>query len=459
MKKINENEHLWVEKYRPQTIQDLIIPDEVRNRMQEWVDKDKQIPNIILLSTNPGLGKTSASKAIANDLEADVMFINASKDNGIDIIRNKITGFASAVSFDGAPKLITLDECLADFEEVKLGHKGSQYNIQLKELKKGIEYPIVSFNTETGEYENDTCEVFSIKVDNLFEVTLEDGITLAVTDKHPFIINNEGKFVQMSILDGLIGEQVVVDYSKQPQTITSVIPIGAGGTVNLTVHKNHTFTSGNGIVTHNCDGLSNSAQESFRGFIEEFTQNARFILTANYANKIIEPILNRLIVFDFDALFARNTKEIAKQCFDRLCFILDNEKVTYTKEDLKPIVTTLYPSVRKMINTLQQSVVNGNLMVDKTTLETTSIYQSIVQHIKDKQYDKCRGLLTELHNPHAFYNYVYKNSSKIFKEESIPIVIMATHHFLSANANARDPEISLAAYCATLMRNVEVKFL
>jgi replication factor C small subunit len=217
--------------------------------------------------------------------------------------------------------------------------------------------------------------------------------------------------------------------------------------------------SANGIVTHNCDGLSNSAQESFRGFIEEYSQNARFILSANYQNKIIEPILNRLIIFDFDELFAKNVKELAKQCFDRLCFILDNENITYEKEDVKPIVMSLYPSVRKMINTLQQSIVDGVLIIDNTMLEANSIYDEIMMNVKSQQFDKCRGLIGKVHNPHAFYNYVYKNVDRLFKQDSIPTVIMTTYHFLSSNVNARDPEISLAAYCAQIMRNVEIKFL
>ena len=459
MQKINQNEFLWIEKYRPQTVTDLILPQDTKDKITSWIANDGQIPNMILFSTNPGLGKTSISKAISNDLNADVMFINASKDNGIDVIRNRISNFASSVSFEGNPKIVTLDECLEENEEVLLGHLGEQYPMKLKELEFDKVYDIVSYNMETNTYENDTCVVYSKKQDELYEVELENGSSVKVTSSHPFIVNLENKSIQKSIFGGLIvGDEIVV-YMSNNSKIKSIKKIGSGNTVNLTVHRNHTFITKNGIVTHNCDGLSSSAQESFRGFIEEFTQNTRFILTANYSNKIIEPILNRLIVFDFDLLFSKHKQELAKQCYERLQFILENEGVEYAKEDLKPVITQLYPSVRKMINVLQDSVINGKLQVDKTLLDIGDKYDDIIDKIKSKQYDKCRTLVSEIHNPHAFYNYVFKNMNSLFVPESIPSVVVITYQFLNSNTNIRDPEITLAAYCALLMRNAEVKFL
>jgi DNA polymerase III delta prime subunit len=295
MKKINTNEFLYVEKYRPQTVDDLIAPVDVRERIKAWIETDGQIPNLGFFSNNPGTGKSSIAKSILKDLDADFLFINASKENGIDLVRNKIYIFASNVSFEGRPKIVVLDEA---------------------------------------------------------------------------------------------------------------------------------------------DGCSTDLQKGFRAFIEEFSQNCRFILTGNYSNKIIEPILNRLIVFDFDVLFNKHSKEIAKQIFDRLCFILDNEKVEYEKDALKPLITTLYPSIRRMINILQESVTDHKLVLNTSLIEAQTKFQNLLDEIKNKRFDKCRALISEINSPTAFYNFVYKNMDKYFMLESLPHVVILTHHFMNSNVNS-----------------------
>lgn len=104
----NINEPLWVEKYRPQTIADCILPKNLRKQFDDIV-KGGRIPNLLLCGT-AGTGKTTVAKALCNELEVDWIIINASEDNGIDLIRNKIKDFASTVSFSDAGKCVILDE-------------------------------------------------------------------------------------------------------------------------------------------------------------------------------------------------------------------------------------------------------------------------------------------------------------------------------------------------------------
>tara|TARA_A100001011_G_scaffold145316_1_gene153462 strand:- start:3328 stop:4263 length:936 start_codon:yes stop_codon:yes gene_type:complete len=99
---------LWVEKYRPSTIEDCILPAELKQTFSEFV-KDKHIPNLILSGT-AGTGKTTVAKAMVEQIGSTWMLINGSEESGIDILRTKIKNFASTVSLEGGRKYIILDE-------------------------------------------------------------------------------------------------------------------------------------------------------------------------------------------------------------------------------------------------------------------------------------------------------------------------------------------------------------
>ena len=102
------SDFLFVEKYRPQTIDDCILPDETKKTFKEFVEKG-EIPNL-LLAGPPGIGKTTVAKALCNEIGADFIMINGSDESGIDVFRTKIKDFASSVSFTGGRKVIIIDE-------------------------------------------------------------------------------------------------------------------------------------------------------------------------------------------------------------------------------------------------------------------------------------------------------------------------------------------------------------
>jgi DNA polymerase III delta prime subunit len=102
-------EHLlWVEKYRPQTIEDCILPENIKATFQEFVN-NKQIPNLLLAGT-AGVGKTTVAKALCNEVGCDYIIINGSDESGIDVLRNKIKNYASSMSLSGGRKVIIVDE-------------------------------------------------------------------------------------------------------------------------------------------------------------------------------------------------------------------------------------------------------------------------------------------------------------------------------------------------------------
>lgn len=103
------SEHmLWVEKYRPQTIEDCILNDGLKKTFSEFVSR-KEIPNLLLCGT-AGVGKTTVARALCNEIGCDYIIINGSDENGVDAVRNKIKNYASSMSLTGGRKVVILDE-------------------------------------------------------------------------------------------------------------------------------------------------------------------------------------------------------------------------------------------------------------------------------------------------------------------------------------------------------------
>jgi len=99
---------LWVEKYRPSTINDCILPDRLKKPFQEYVN-NKEIPNLMLTGT-AGVGKTTVARAMCDEIGINHLYINASENRGIDVLRTTIRNYASTVSLTGGKKVIILDE-------------------------------------------------------------------------------------------------------------------------------------------------------------------------------------------------------------------------------------------------------------------------------------------------------------------------------------------------------------
>lgn len=105
---IREEEFLWVEKFRPRTIDDCVLPADQKHIFKEMLEKG-EIQNMLLCG-GAGMGKTTVARALCEELDTDYMVINGSEESGIDVLRVKIKQFASTVSFSGKAKVVILDE-------------------------------------------------------------------------------------------------------------------------------------------------------------------------------------------------------------------------------------------------------------------------------------------------------------------------------------------------------------
>ena len=106
----NLSEMLWNERFRPKTIEECILPLPLKSTFQNFILAG-QCPNIMIHSSSGGTGKTTVLRALCNELDLEYLFVNASEQRSLDIIRNDVTQFVSTMSLDGRRKAVIFDEC------------------------------------------------------------------------------------------------------------------------------------------------------------------------------------------------------------------------------------------------------------------------------------------------------------------------------------------------------------
>ncbi len=184
----NENEILWVQRYRPSKVSQTILPEKIKSIFQKFVD-DKNIPNL-LLAGSPGTGKTTIAIAMLNELECDYIKINGSLNNGIDVLRNEIQNFASSVSFSGGRKYVIIDECLDENTLVHVIRNGKIAKIPIKDVndKKDL---VKSFDITTNKIEWLPFTLMDKGERETLEIEFEDGSVAICTPEHKWFIEDK----------------------------------------------------------------------------------------------------------------------------------------------------------------------------------------------------------------------------------------------------------------------------
>jgi hypothetical protein len=182
---------LWVESYRPKTLDGYVFSTaNQKQQLESWV-KDKSIPNLIF-SGGPGTGKTTCAKILVNELGVnpyDFKQINASQDNGVDYIRDTVVGFASTMPF-GTLKVILLDECLTEETLVTVLREGKIQQIPIRDLRDETDL-VKSLEVETNNIVWRPFTLFNKGVADVIEIEFENGEKVICTPTHKWYIEDE----------------------------------------------------------------------------------------------------------------------------------------------------------------------------------------------------------------------------------------------------------------------------
>jgi DNA polymerase III delta prime subunit len=210
------------------------------------------------------------------------------------------------------------------------------------------------------------------------------------------------------------------------------------------------------VILDEADYLNpQSTQPALRGFIEEFSNNCRFILTCNFKNRIIEPLHSRCGVYEFNTS-KKDMAALAAQFMKRLQFILNNEGVQYNDKLVAELIMKHAPDWRRIINECQRYSIGGQLNTD-ALVNSASQYTELFTHLKAKDFKKMR--LWVVNNMDvdtvSIFRGIYDRMVDHVTPGSIPQLVLILADYQYKDAFVADHELNVVACMTEVMANVE----
>jgi replication factor C small subunit len=211
------------------------------------------------------------------------------------------------------------------------------------------------------------------------------------------------------------------------------------------------------VILDEADYLNpQSTQPALRGFIEEFSQNCRFILTCNFKNRVIEPLHSRCGVYEFNVKTNKDRATLGQQFFQRCRDILRKEEIEFNSKTVANLVMKHFPDFRRGLNELQRGSIGGSITTD-IIVEDNSKYTDLYKNLKEKDFKKMRQWVVNNIDlePASIFRGVYDSVEGNVKPESVPQLILILADYQYKNAFVADHELNLVACLTECMANVE----
>jgi len=201
------------------------------------------------------------------------------------------------------------------------------------------------------------------------------------------------------------------------------------------------------VILDESDFLTIQAQASLRNVIETFSRTTRFILTCNFVERIIDPIQSRCQTFK---IVPPTKKEVAVH----IAGICDKENIGYEIPAIGQLVNKYYPDIRKMLNTVQASTVDGHLQLDDSLLVSSSYMNSVLDELKNNNYKNIRQIIADsgVDDYEELFRFLYENASEYMPGKEGTAAILINEHLYKSNFRI-DKEINLMSLIQNLINN------
>ena len=206
------------------------------------------------------------------------------------------------------------------------------------------------------------------------------------------------------------------------------------------------------VILDECDYITPNAQAALRNLMETFSKHCRFILTCNYVERIIDPIQSRCQSFQ---IIPPDRKQVATHLSD----ILSKENVQYEVDDIVTIVNSGYPDIRRVINSSQQQVVRGELVVDKSTIIQNDYKLKVLELLKQDKKSAFNGIRKVLLDSKVtdyaeLFRLLYDNIEEYAKGHLAEVILVIAKYELS-DAHVVDKEINAMAMIVEILQEIK----